>query len=104
MLSPLFAPSHLLISRSSSELGGNGASTPLPLKRAQTLPVPQSHSLALSHSLSSSPSKAGRGETLPLVPMDELLGKEGTVALISLCDLPKEFPARQLFAEGKKRK
>lgn len=41
--------------------------------------------------------KAGRGESFAGVPMDELLGKEGTVALVSILDLPQDFPARELF-------
>jgi len=46
---------------------------------------------------------AARGSRgLPLdevIAMDELLGKEGTVLLVSL-DLPPDFPARQLFVPG----
>jgi len=43
------------------------------------------------------PSKSGRGTPFVQVPMDELLGKEGTVALVSIMDLPPDFPARELF-------
>jgi len=39
----------------------------------------------------------GRGATFVPVQMDELLGKEGTVALVSILDLPADFPARELF-------
>lgn len=45
------------------------------------------------------PSRAARDTSLLNVSMDELLGKEGTVLLVSL-DLPPEFPARQLFVPG----
>lgn len=41
--------------------------------------------------------KGGRGGTYTPVQMDELLGKEGTVALVSMLDLPSDFPARELF-------
>jgi len=45
--------------------------------------------------------KAGRGESFVPVQMDELLGKEGTVALVTIMDLPMDFPARELFvADG----
>jgi hypothetical protein len=43
------------------------------------------------------PAKGGRGEEFSPIPMDELLGKEGTVALVSILDLPADFPARELF-------
>jgi len=38
--------------------------------------------------------------TTDALPMDELFGKEGTVALVSMGDLPEHFPARQLFMQG----
>lgn len=43
------------------------------------------------------PAKGGRGGSFQEVAMDELLGKEGTVALVSILDLPECFPARELF-------
>lgn len=43
--------------------------------------------------------KTSRGAVIHAVAMDELLGKEGTVVLVSL-DLPASFPARQLFVQG----
>lgn len=44
--------------------------------------------------------KGGRGESFSPVSMDELLGREGTVALVSMLDLPQYFPARELFVQG----
>lgn len=46
------------------------------------------------------PNKGGRGLKIVPVQMDELLGKEGTVALVSMLDLPSDFPARELFVLG----
>ena len=46
------------------------------------------------------PSKTKRGAEFVPVQMDELLGKEGTVALVSILDLPLDFPTRELFVPG----
>lgn len=45
------------------------------------------------------PKKGGRGMTIVPVQLDELFGREGTVALVSLLDLPPDFPARELFVQ-----
>jgi len=61
---------------------------------------PQFAKLPDGASISSSPEKDKSGRAQNIVPMDELLGKEGTVALVSMLDLPADFPARELFVQG----